>query len=107
MNKDIKKEQWYKDPFGWYVSHGKPEVYGVQMTPKVALDFLQGLYDIYESLKKHDKEHAMRETEILATLLIASAFDVGHEVIEELLIEEFEEIDVDEAFAKLVEEENK
>lgn len=103
---NVKEELWYKDPFGWYEQNNKPEIYGVQMTENVALDFLHGLNDIYISLKANEKEQAARDAEILATLLIASAMRVGQEVIEELLSEEFDSLDIDKEVMKLTEELN-
>lgn len=101
----ITEEKWYSDPFGWYEEKQFPEIYGVQMTKTIALDFLAGLYDIYLSFKKNNYEHAIKNAEILATLLIASAHNVGNEVIEELLTEEFSNIDFDEEIAKFIKEE--
>ena len=99
----VTEERWYRDPFGWYEEQNHPELYGIQMTNTVALDFLAGLYDIYTSFKKHNVEKAIRHSEILATLLIASATNVGSEVIEELISEEFNEMDFDKAISNLIE----
>lgn len=44
--------------------------------------------------------------EILAKLLIGSAMDKSEEVLEQLLSEEFKDYDLDEAFKKLINEEN-
>lgn len=104
MTKNIKDELWYNNPFGWYEQKSKPELYGVQITEVVALDFLQGLYDIYVSLKKNNNEKAARDAEILATLLIASTLNYGEEVIAELVAEEFNDLDVDEEVKQLVKE---
>lgn len=99
---DVRQEEWYKHPFEWYEKANKPELYGVKLTEVVALDFLQGLYDIYQSFKINNREKAMHDAEVLATLLIASSFNVGQEVIEELLSDEFDTLDVDNEISKLM-----
>ena len=103
---NVKNEPWYADPFGWYEKENRPELLGVQLTDNVALDFLQGLHDIYLSFKDKHYDKAVKDTEVLAKLLIASAYDLGQEVIEELLAEEFDDIDIDKAFQEMVEEDN-
>jgi hypothetical protein len=102
----IKDEPWFKEPFKWYEIEGKPEIVGIQLTETVALDFMQGLYDIYKLLLRNNREQAVADTETLAVLLLASAYDYGQQVIEELITEEFSNTDLDAAFAKLVEEDN-
>lgn len=79
---------------------------GVILTDTVVLDFLQGLYDIYQDFIKDNIESAKRNAEILAKLLIAGALDVGQEVLEELLAEEFDQFDIDSAFKELIDKEN-
>jgi hypothetical protein len=103
MTVDVTKERWYNDPFGWYEEQGHPEIYGVRMNENVALDFLAGLHDIYISFKKHGADKAIRNAEVLATLLIASAKNVGSEVMDELLAKEFNDIDFDKAMSDLLE----
>lgn len=102
---NVKEEQWYKDPFGWYNEHNHPELLGVQLTERVGLDFMSGLYDIYLSFKQKDYEGVIKHTEILAKLLIAGALGYGAEVIDELLVEEFDSFDIDQAFKDMTEEE--
>jgi hypothetical protein len=107
---NITEERWFHDPFGWYKEEGRPQIYGVQLTDNVALDFMEGLTDMYEGFERRQYDKAMHDARVLATLLIASAMGVGQDTIEELLSEEFATIDVDAAFKDLVEdiaEENK
>ena len=99
---DVRQEEWYKHPFEWYEKMNKPELYGVRLTEVVALDFMQGLYDIYQSFKTGNKQKAMHDAEVLATLLIASSLNVGEEVVQELLSDEFNTIDVDDAVERLM-----
>ncbi len=79
---------------------------GVILTDTVVLDFLQGLYDIYQDFMADNIESAKRNAEVLAKLLIAGALDVGQEVLEELLAEEFDQFDIDSAFKELIDKEN-
>jgi len=100
----IQDEPWFKDPFGWYEEQNYPEIVGIQLTEEIALDFLQGLYTIYQMLKQGNKERAARDTEQLAVLLLASAFDYGQEAMDRLVELEFNDIDIDKEFAKLAKE---
>lgn len=100
----IQDEPWFEDPFKWYEEQNYPEIVGVQLTQGIALDFLQGLYTIYQMLKNNNKERAMRDTEQLAVLLLASAFDYGQEAMDRLVELEFNDIDIDKEFAKLAKE---
>lgn len=79
---------------------------GVELSNNVALDLLQGLYDVYIEFKNNNITEAINNLEILAVLLIASTMDVGEEVIEELLSKEYSNYDFDSALTKLVEENN-
>lgn len=103
---NVTEEQWYKDPFGWYEKKQYPEIYGVQMTKTIALDFLAGLYDVYLAFQKKKYDHAVANIELLATLLIASAHNAGDEVINELLSREFSNMDFDAEIAKFIEGDN-
>lgn len=102
----IKEQDWYRDPFGWYVRQDKPEMLGVKLTNNVALDILQGLYDIYKTLKSQNKEKALEELNTLAVLVIASCTGYGSEAIEELLVDEFNDKDIDGELAKMIEGES-
>ena len=102
----IKDEPWFNDPFKWYEDQGHPEIVGIAVTDKVALDFLQALYQIYKRLKHNDKTKAMEDAKQLAILLLASAFDYAEEAIDELIIQEVDATDIDAAFAEMVEEQN-
>jgi DNA polymerase III epsilon subunit-like protein len=106
MIDDVKKEKWYDDPFGWYLEQNQPEIYGLQLTKNIALDFLAGLYDIYESFKRNNVQGAIHDTEILATLLIAAAHNVGEEVINEIMSDQFNSMDFDKAINDLIEGES-
>jgi hypothetical protein len=103
---DIKDEPWFNDPFGWYERENYPEIVGIQLTDKVGLDFLQGLYQIYQLLKRNQREDAMKDAVTLAVLLLASAYDYGQQAIDELVEQEFAEIDIDAAFKEMTEEHN-
>lgn len=78
---------------------------GVELSSHIALDFLQGLYDIYVDLRDNKHNEALNNLRILAILLIAGSLDVGQEVIGELLSEEFANFDIDKAFQDLIKEE--
>jgi hypothetical protein len=79
---------------------------GVILTDTIVLDFLQGLYDIYQDFKDNKIDSAAHNAEVLAKLLIAAALEMGDKVIEELLAEEFSNYDIDNALKKLIDEEN-
>lgn len=79
---------------------------GVELSSNIALDFLQGLYDIYVDLRDNKRDEALNNLRVLAILLIAGSLDVGQEVIGELLSEEFANFDIDKAFQDLIKEEN-
>lgn len=79
---------------------------GVILTDTIVLDFLQGLYDIHKDFVANNIESAKRNAEVLAKLLIAGALELGEEVLEELLAEEFQEYDIDEAFKILLDKES-
>jgi hypothetical protein len=102
----IKDEPWFNDPFDWYEREGYPEIVGIAITDKVALDFLQALYQIYKLLERNERKKAMEDAKQLAILLLASAFDYAEEAIDELIIKEVGTIDIDAAFAEMVEEDN-
>lgn len=103
MSSKIKEQEWYNDPFGWYLKQDKPEMMGVQLTNKVALDVLQGLYDIYQRLLNKNVKGAKRDLEILATLIIASCTGYGDEAVEELLVDELYSRNIDEELNKIME----
>jgi phage I-like protein len=102
----IKDEPWFSDPFSWYEEQGHPEIVGIAITDKVALDFLQALYQIYKRLERNDRTKAMEDAKQLAILLLASAFDYAEEAIDELIIQEVSAVDIDAAFAEMIEEQN-
>jgi len=102
----IKNEPWFSDPFKWYEDQGHPEIIGIQVTDKVALDFLQALYQIYKLLERNDRTKAMEDAKQLAILLLAGAFDYAEEAIDELITKEMTEVDLDAAFAEMIEEQN-
>jgi hypothetical protein len=80
----IRDEPWFDDPFAWYEKENYPEIVGIKVTEKVALDFLQALYQIYKLLERNDRKKAMEDAKQLAILLLASAFDYAEEAIDEL-----------------------
>lgn len=102
----IKDEPWFNDPFKWYEDEHYPEIVGIQVTDKVALDFLQALYQIYKLLERNDRTKAMEDAKQLAILLLAGAFDYAEEAIDELITKEMTEVDLDAAFAEMIEEQN-
>ena len=102
----IKDEPWFSDPFKWYEEENYPEIVGIQVTDNIALDFLQALYQIYKLLERNERTKAMEDAKKLAVLLLASAFDYAEEAIDELIIDEVDAIDIDAAFAEMVEEQN-
>ena len=102
----IKEEPWFEHPFDWYEKENYPEIVGIQLTEDVALDFLQALYQIYKLLERNDNKKAMADAEELAVLLLASAFNYAEEAMDELVIKEVGSMDIDAAFAEMVEEEN-
>jgi hypothetical protein len=102
----IKDEPWFNDPFEWYEKENYPEIVGIQLTEKVAVDFLQGLYQLYQLLKRNQREQAMKDAKTLAILLLASAYDYGQEAIDDLVEKEFADIDIDAAFKEMTEEQN-
>jgi hypothetical protein len=102
----IKDEPWFNDPFKWYEQENYPEIVGIAVTDKVALDFLQALYQIYKLLERNDRTKAMEDAKQLAILLLASAFDYAEEAIDELIIKEVDAVDIDAAFAEMIEEQN-
>lgn len=102
----IKDEPWFSDPFKWYEDENYPEIVGIQVTDKVALDFLQALYQIYKLLERNDRTKAMEDAKQLAILLLAGAFDYAEEAIDELITKEMTEVDLDAAFAEMIEEQN-
>lgn len=79
---------------------------GVELTSNIALDFLQGLYDVYIDFKNKNLTEAINNLETLAILLIASTMDASEEVIAELLSKEYDSYDFDSALTKLMTEEN-
>ena len=101
MNATIKEQQWYDDPFGWYAKHDKPELLGIKLNDTIALDFLQGLYDVYIAFKRSNKERALKDLNVLATLVIALGY--GDEAVQELLVDEFNSKDMDDELNKLLE----
>ena len=103
METDIKEQEWYNDPFGWYEKHNKPEMLGLKLNDHVALDFLQGLYDIYQSFKRSNKSKAIKDIKILATLVIASCTGYGDDAVQELLVDEFNSQDIDAELNKILE----
>jgi hypothetical protein len=102
----IKEEPWFEHPFDWYEKENYPEIVGIQITEGVALDFLQALYQIYKLLERNDNKKAMADAEELAVLLLASAFNYAEEAMDELVIKEVGSMDIDAAFAEMVEEQN-
>ena len=102
----IKEEPWFEHPFDWYEKENYPEIVGIQLTEDVALDFLQALYQIYKLLERNDNKKAMADAEELAVLLLAGAFNYAEEAMDELVIKEVGSMDIDAAFAEMVEEEN-
>jgi hypothetical protein len=102
----IKEEPWFEHPFDWYEKENYPEIVGIQLTEGVALDFLQALYQIYKLLERNDNKKAMADAEELAVLLLASAFNYAEEAMDELVIKEVGSMDIDAAFAEMVEEQN-
>lgn len=78
---------------------------GVELSSNIALDFLQGLYDIYVDLRDDKRDEALNNLRVLAILMIAGTLNVGKEVIDELLAEEFANFDIDKAFQDLISEE--
>ena len=102
----IKEEPWFEHPFDWYEKENYPEIVGIQLTEGVALDFLQALYQIYKLLERNDNKRAMADAEELAILLLASAFNYAEEAMDELVIKEVGTMDIDAAFAEMVEEQN-
>ena len=102
----IRDEPWFDDPFAWYEKENYPEIVGIAITEKVALDFLQALYQIYKRLERNDRTKAMEDAKQLAILLLASAFDYAEEAIDELIIQEVSAVDIDAAFAEMIEEQN-
>jgi len=102
----IKEEPWFEHPFDWYEKENYPEIVGIQLTEGVALDFLQALYQIYKLLERNDNKRAMADAEELAVLLLASAFNYAEEAMDELVIKEVGTMDIDAAFAEMVEEQN-
>ena len=103
MSQGIKEQEWYKDPFGWYVKHDRPEMIGGKLTNRVALDMLQGLYDVHRRLVAKNLNGAKRDLEVLATLVIASCSGFGEEAVEELLVDELYSRNIDEELNKLLE----
>jgi hypothetical protein len=103
MPQGIKEQEWYHDPFGWYVKHDRPEMMGVKLTNKVALDFLQGLYDVWKRLEANNLNGAKKDLSVLATLVIASCTGFGEEAVEELLVDELYSKNMDEEINKLLE----
>lgn len=106
IKQSIKDQVWYHDPFTWYKNAENPPMYGIQLGKNVALDFMVGLCDMYEAFERNDRKQAMHDARVLAVLLIASALEYGEEAMQELLSEEMESIDIDDAFAKLLKEES-
>jgi hypothetical protein len=102
----IKEEPWFEHPFDWYEKENYPEIVGIQLTEGVALDFLQALYQIYKLLERNENKKAMEDAEELAVLLLASAFNYAEEAMDELVIKEVGSMDIDAAFAEMVEEQN-
>lgn len=102
----IREEPWFEHPFEWYEKEKYPEIVGIQVTDAIALDFLQALYQIYKLLESNNRKKAMEDAEQLAVLLLASAFDYAQEAIDELIIKEVGTMDIDAAFAEMVEEDN-
>jgi hypothetical protein len=102
----IKEEPWFEHPFDWYEKENYPEIVGIKLTEGVALDFLQALYQIYKLLERNDNKKAMADAEELAILLLASAFNYAEEAMDELVIKEVGSMDIDAAFAEMVEEQN-
>jgi hypothetical protein len=102
----IKDEPWFNDPFGWYEKENYPEIVGIAVTDSIALDFLQALYQIYKLLERNERTKAMEDAKKLAVLLLASAFDYAEEAIDELIIDEVNAIDIDAAFAEMIEEQD-
>ena len=102
----IKDEPWFKDPFDWYEKENYPEIVGIAVTDSIALDFLQALYQIYKLLERNDRKKAMEDAKKLAVLLLASAFDYAEEAIDELIIDEVDAMDIDAAFAEMIEEQD-
>jgi hypothetical protein len=102
----IRDEPWFNDPFDWYEREGYPEIVGIAVTDKVALDFLQALYQIYKRLERNDRIKAMEDAKQLAILLLASAFNYAEEAIDELIVQEVAATDIDAAFAEMIEEQN-
>ena len=102
----LKEEPWFEHPFDWYEKENYPEIVGIQLTEGVALDFLQALYQIYKLLERNDNKKAMADEEELAVLLLASAFNYAEEAMDELVIKEVGSMDIDAAFAEMVEEQN-
>ena len=102
----IKDEPWFNDPFKWYEQENYPEIVGIAVTDKVALDFLQALYQIYKLLERNDRTKAMEDAKQLAILLLAGAFDYAEEAIDELITKEMTDIDLDAALAEMIEEQN-
>jgi len=103
MPNGIKEQEWYYDPFGWYVRHDQPEMMGIKLTNKVALDFLQGLYDIWLRLEDKKLEQAKKNICVLATLVIASCTGFGQEAVEELLVDELYSKNIDDELNKILE----
>jgi hypothetical protein len=103
---NIKDEPWFNDPFSWYEQERYPEIVGIAITDKVALDFLQALYQIYKRLERNENKKAMEDAKQLAVLLRSSAFDYAEEAIDELIIKEVSAVDIDAAFAEMIEEQN-
>jgi hypothetical protein len=102
----IKDEPWFNDPFNWYEQEGYPEIVGIQVSDRMALDFLQALYQIYKLLERNQRDHAIEDAKKLAVLLLAAAFDYAEEAIDELIQQEFADTDIDAAFAEMVKEQN-
>lgn len=98
----IKEQEWYSDPFGWYVRNDRPEMMGIKMTDVVALDLLQGLYDVFKSLDAKRYGQAKKDACVLATLVIASCTGYGEEAVEELMVDEFNKKDIDKELNKIL-----
>lgn len=100
---DITKEEWYERPFDWYEKHKDRKILGIAVSRNHTLDFMQVLADIYEGLVTNNKQQAIEDIEVLATLLIATSLGYSEHVVEELLVRNLND-DMDKFLDDLLEE---
>jgi hypothetical protein len=105
MDESILEQPWFHDPFRWYEETTDKYVISVQISDTRALDILAGLYDIYKSFQRNDKQGAIQDLNALAVLLIAHSMGVANEAIEEILVHDAQK-NMDSGLLSLLEETN-